>query len=205
MTTNAEGPFCGGARRQGEDGATCRRPAGWGTDHLGFGRCKLHGGSTPTHVKHANGQKAAAAVVTFGLPREIDPQTALLEEVHRTAGHVAYLGQVVAELEQSDLKQLDLAERFEKPSVWVEMYERERTHLVRVAATCISAGIAERQVRLAEDQGRQLANVLRDVLADVFGLLGEAGVSVDVLVHLQREAVPGVVRRRLSEVLEVGA
>lgn len=171
--------------------------------------CRWHGGNAgqvkaAVERRRQEGQ-AKAAVVTFGLPREIDPQTALLEEVHRTAGHVAYLGQVVAELEQSELTQLDAGERFERPAVWVEMYERERTHLVKVAATCISAGIAERQVRLAEDQGRQLAGVLRDVLADVFGLLGEAGVSVDVLVRVQREAVPGVVRRRLSEVMEVGA
>lgn len=197
--------ICGAKRRQGDPevgGGVCRLPAGWGTEHVGIGRCKLHGGTTPAQVKHVNGQKAAAAVVTFGLPVDVDPQTALLEEVHRTAGHVAWLGQKVAELDEADLKQLDMSERFEKPAVWVEMYERERAHLVKVAATCISAGIAERQVRLAEDQGRQLADVLRNVIGDVFRLLGEAGIEVDVLVRVQREQVPVVVRHRLSEVLE---
>ncbi len=29
----------------------CRRPAGWGTDHVGQGRCKLHGGVSGT-LKH---------------------------------------------------------------------------------------------------------------------------------------------------------
>lgn len=43
-------PFCGGTTRAGTD---CHRPAGWGTDHVGFGRCKLHAGSTPTGKKHA--------------------------------------------------------------------------------------------------------------------------------------------------------
>jgi hypothetical protein len=28
----------------------CQRPAGWGTNHVGEGRCKLHGGATP--IKH---------------------------------------------------------------------------------------------------------------------------------------------------------
>lgn len=195
---------CGAALRQ-TPGGLCKRAKGQGTDHVGIGRCDRHGGSTPNHEKAANGQKAAAAVVTFGLPREIDPQTALLEEVHRTAGHVAYLGDVVAKLEQDELKQLDPSERFEQPAVWVRMYQDERKHLTRVAAAAIGAGIAERQVRLAEEQGRQLANVLRDVLGDVFGLLAEAGLSVDVLVQIQREAVPGVVRRRLSEVMEVSS
>lgn len=190
---------CGGKKRQGE--GLCQLAKGKGTSHPGIGSCSLHGGSTRNHVTGANGKKAEALVVTFGLPREIDPQTALLEEVHRTAGHVAYLGQVVAELRQDQLKQLDMSERFEKPAVWVEMYERERAHLVKVAAACIGAGIAERQVRLAEEQGRQLAGVLRDVLADVFGLLTAAGLSIEVLVRVQRDEVPGVVRRRLSEVL----
>jgi hypothetical protein len=36
---------CGGKARTG--GKLCTQPAGWGTDHLGQGRCKLHGGCTP--------------------------------------------------------------------------------------------------------------------------------------------------------------
>lgn len=35
-------PICG-AKAKGT-GEPCRRPAGWGTDHPGEGRCKLHGG-----------------------------------------------------------------------------------------------------------------------------------------------------------------
>ena len=39
---------CGAKKRQPDfPGQTCRRPAGWGTRHVGFGRCKLHGGATP--------------------------------------------------------------------------------------------------------------------------------------------------------------
>lgn len=34
--------YCGVKKRQGE--GTCRRPAGWGTNHVGTGACKLHGG-----------------------------------------------------------------------------------------------------------------------------------------------------------------
>ena len=38
-------PICGAEKRQGE--GVCTRPAGWGTNHAGEGRCKLHGGSNP--------------------------------------------------------------------------------------------------------------------------------------------------------------
>ena len=45
---------CGAKTRAG---TPCTQPAGWGTDHVGWGRCKLHGGATPTghrspHYKH---------------------------------------------------------------------------------------------------------------------------------------------------------
>lgn len=36
--------ICGATTR---DGDPCARPAGWGTDHNGEGRCKQHGGASP--------------------------------------------------------------------------------------------------------------------------------------------------------------
>lgn len=39
--------LCGAKTRAG---TPCRKPLGWGTDHPGQGRCKLHGGATP--IKH---------------------------------------------------------------------------------------------------------------------------------------------------------
>lgn len=39
---------CGAKARS--TGSPCRRPAGWGTDHNGQGRCRLHGGASP--VRH---------------------------------------------------------------------------------------------------------------------------------------------------------
>jgi hypothetical protein len=41
-------PQCGARKRQpAYPGETCARPAGWGTEHAGYGKCKLHGGATP--------------------------------------------------------------------------------------------------------------------------------------------------------------
>lgn len=42
-----------GAKTKG--GTACKRPAGWGTDHAGQGRCKLHGGASP--IKHGRYSK----------------------------------------------------------------------------------------------------------------------------------------------------
>lgn len=40
--------FCGAKTKQATAKyRTCHRPAGWGTDHPGVGKCKLHGGASP--------------------------------------------------------------------------------------------------------------------------------------------------------------
>ena len=48
MSEEKNYPICG-AKTKGS-GEPCQRPAGWGTDHPGVGKCKLHGGASP--VKH---------------------------------------------------------------------------------------------------------------------------------------------------------
>lgn len=180
-------PKCGANTRSG---GKCGRPAGWGTDHPGYGTCKLHLGSTTNHQTAAEREIATAAVEVYGLPREIDPHTALLEELWRTAGHVAWLRLKIAALEEHELHgPVGGGENSiprEVPHVWVVMYQEERKHLANVARDCIRAGIEERRVQLAEEQGRLLARVIRGVLDDL-------GVS-------DRPEVPGVVRKHLSMV-----
>jgi len=66
---------CGAQTRQ-PGGRGCARPAGWGTDHVGVGRCKLHGGMTPTQRAGAalvlEERRARSMIVRLGAPREID-------------------------------------------------------------------------------------------------------------------------------------
>jgi hypothetical protein len=177
-------------------GAVCNKPAGWGTPY-GHGRCRLHGGATPTHVKAAHRREAERAITTLGLPRDVEPHQALLEEVHRAAGHVAWLAQVISKLERNQVVhgitrtvQLPDGSRTVEAraaiSVWVKLYQEERDRLVRVAKAAIDAGVAEQQVRLTEAQAQQLAQVIRAILTD----LGH---------DLADEHVREVVRLRLIE------
>lgn len=165
---------CGGKRRAADSGgAPCTRPAGWGTDHAGTGRCKLHGGSTPSHVQAGQKAMAAAAVETFGLPREVDPRDALLEEVYRTAGAVDWLTLKVRELQSADVvwgkaeESADDVKYKAGVNVWIQLQQSERAHLVRVCKEAINAGIEERKVRLAEQQGSMLAGVIKAILGDL--------------------------------------
>lgn len=172
-------PRCTGTAKS--TGERCkRRPIPGGTV------CVKHGGGAP-QVKAAAAARlveraAIVALESFGIPRPVDPHTALLEELHRTAGAVQWLGAIVADLDRGDVVWGLTREktggddhgstREAKPNAWVELWHRERRHLVEVSKACVSAGIEERRIRLAESQGQLLASVVRGVL-DRLGLSEE--------------------------------
>jgi hypothetical protein len=162
--------YCGGRKRDGS-GGTCTRPAGWGTRTPGVGRCKLHGGATASHRAAAEKEIARQAVATFGLPLEVEPHRALLGEVWRTSGAVAWLDGVVRGLDAEQVtwgvtEESDKAGTVRKAgiNVWVDLWQRERRHLVDVCKAALAAGVEERLVRLAESHGSQLAAVIRVTL-----------------------------------------
>jgi hypothetical protein len=127
----------------------------------------MHGGATKRSqaaaARNVAQGVAQAAVATYGLPTEVDPLDALLAELHRTAGHVAWLAQIVAGLQQGQLSQATMSGRV--PSVWVQLYQDERKHLTQVAATCLKAGVEERRVQLVERQGQLVADVIRRIVS----------------------------------------
>lgn len=174
VSRKASGKKCDANKTKG--GGTCGHAAGWGTSHPGHGRCKWHGGCTPTHVKSAEAEIAEQAVETYGLPREIDALEALIEEVQRTAGHVRWLELKVHALSEAELP----------TSVYPPMYRQERRHGLDVYRSAIGAGIAEREVRIAEQTGALIAQVITGVLKDL-------GVA-------DRPDVPAIVRKHLMVV-----
>jgi hypothetical protein len=179
---------CGANKTNGK--GTCTREAGWGTPHLGFGQCRIHGGNTPSGLKFAARLMGEVRSMQFGGPRIVDPHQVLLEEVYRSAGHVEFLHQKVLELTDDDLSEVNIGGKV--PAFWIRWYTDERMRLVNSAAVCIKAGVAERQVRVAEEQGRIFAGAIRLILTQL-GLTPE-----------QERKAPGVIRKVL-EALPVGA
>jgi hypothetical protein len=169
--------------------------------------CHLHGGRSPQAIAAADERlkqrELEHAVETFGLPVEIDHHTALLQELHRTAGAVAWLGTIVAGLEQGDVVWGrtrvktggdDAGTTYEAATnAWVLEWQKERRHLVAVAAACAKAGIEERRQALAESQGQLLARVVQVVLA-----------GLDLTVE-QQALVPVVVPAAFREIAAGGA
>lgn len=148
-------PRCG-AKTKTRGGAECRNAAGFKTDHVGVGRCALHGGASPSGRKYAKGLQLRHAAATLGLPRDVDPHTALLEELHAAAGMVAWLRGLMAATDAGDV-----------PAVWLEVFGEERDRYVRVAKTCADAGVEERRVRVAEQAGELVARAIGGVLAEL--------------------------------------
>lgn len=185
-TGKHSGPMCGAKKankREGSDNL-CALPAGYGTDHKGFGRCKWHFGNTESNKVSAGREKAKQAIESFtGQVIDTDPIQALLDEVSRTAGHVAWL--------QARLSIWTMNTDVEIPASqkgWLDVYQYERMHLTRAAKVAIDAGVAQKQVALAEAQGQMLANAVNAIL-DGLNLSAEQRVLVPQLVPQVLRAV----------------
>lgn len=151
--------------------------------------CGVHGGRAPqtkgaAAVRVADG-KARAAVAAFGLPRDVSPTEALLEEVQWAAGHVAWFRDVIAAAEGG----LRLDTTAEGRAL-VDLYGQERDRLVRISKVTLDAGVEERRVQLAESQGALVAGVIRRILVRL-NLSPEQEVLVGTVVPSELRALAG--------------
>lgn len=194
-------PRCWG--RSKKTGAQCGRPSRPG-QHV----CRFHGGNAPQNIAKAQErlteEKARKLVETYGVRVNTTATDALLEEVQWTAGHVQWLRQRVQEIESGTVSGADGEHPLvwgktkakqggedwgqteeAVPSVWLRLYQDERDRLVRVCSAAIKAGIEERRVQLAEQQGALVAQAVRAILGDL------------QLTPEQQARVPEVVPRHL--------
>lgn len=187
-----EKPKCGAIK---PDGQPCRKGAGAGTNHPGFGKCSTHFGCTDTATKAAARTEAELALADMpmfgiGAPIAIDPYQAIIMLVNRTAGILHWLDMKIAAFNADhELIQNtgELGQGPSIPSAWVKLHGEERDRLARYAKMAIDCGIAERFVKIAEQQGVLLAKVIQLILDDL------------ELSDSQQERVASVVRNRLLQ------
>jgi hypothetical protein len=141
-----------GAQRTGRSSSgpgICCRSAGWGTAHPGYGSCRDHGGLTESHEIAVQRQIATDLMEMYGRPNQnMDPNTALLQEVQRSSGHVEWLAELINSFEDKRLLTQYTEATGVQPSVWIDLYHKERDRLVSSSKAALAAGVAERQVRL---------------------------------------------------------
>lgn len=169
MTTESNGPghdgraLCGGQLRQ-RDG-TCTQAAGWGTSHPGVGRCKLHGGSTSTHVAAAQRVRAEETVRRLvwdsDAPPVTDPVAALqsfagrLERAADVLGALLVVGDVCEHCGRGDVA-LDSAHAV----AWSRVLRELRQALVEMERL----GIASRGLEITEQLAGELVSAVRRIL-----------------------------------------
>ncbi len=183
QNVNTPGPkpereYCGGKLRGGREG-TCRRGAGAGTNHVGIGRCKHHGGATRNHMVHAQKIMAQRTAALYGIPRHIDPADGLIEEYWRSAGIVAGLEAKVASLEAEDvvwgtaeITENAAADDEGEPvvvrtvksraglNVWVKLFNEERDRFAKLGLEIIKLGLEARRDEYIRTQVELFAGVL---------------------------------------------
>lgn len=154
---------------------------------------RLRGKVSPLALAHAIKEKEDAVardadlalLAKYGAPIDIDPGVALMQELQRTAGHVAWLEKKVREVDESFMfwsqaqeqveiglvlgKVVDVTRRLytNEQNKWWQMYERERDRMARLSALAIKAGLEERRVRLAEQSVDRLEGAVLNALSDL--------------------------------------
>lgn len=196
---------CGAKTR---NGGKCKMAAGAGTDHLGIGRCKLHGGASPNAQLTGVVELARREAAVMGRPLDIAPGEALLQCIRIAAGEVQYASDRIAELDVDDAivgqrtvktRPLSEGKDGESPTqtveevtvttaadlhIWIHVRRQALDRLVNYSAVALKAGVEERRVKIAEQTGQLIANVIRGVLTDL-------GVA-------DHPEAPNVVRRHLQ-------
>lgn len=142
------------------------------------------------------------------------PVEVLLDVVHQAHGMATLYGWLVAGLSphptDEDGKKVEALYGPDhlgdaRPHALVELHRKWLDTAARSSKLAIEAGVAERQIRLAEAQAGQIAGVLKGVTGDVFAALVAAGVDAELVAAMQRDELPGIMRKRMLEVVETTA
>lgn len=151
--------LCGARNRSN---GTCRKTAGWGTQHPGVGRCRLHGGASP-HAE-ISGQVELARREIRLLEREIPlhPHDAIEWCIRIMAGQLMTANEKVADLHPDEW-----IGHKDGVNPWVRLQAEYADRLMGYAAAAAKAGIDERRTQLAELHGQRIAEVFSRVFADL--------------------------------------
>jgi hypothetical protein len=186
-----------------KDGRQCTLPR-----MVGLEVCYRHGGASKrARVKSrlAKSVKSERDRLGLGGKLEINPIDAMLAMVHEAASNVAALRAVVSLYDVAvgfdgciALPERDIewdkggAHVDAQVHILVALYNHERDRLVKYSKDCVSAGVDERRVRIAETQSMQLADAL--------------GRALDQCAHLMSGAAKDEFKRTLAhELRKLGA
>jgi len=163
-----KGPFCGAKRRNAE--GTCRRDAGAGTDHKGFGRCSWHGGCSPTGSASANEQRVEDEARRELAKLDVAPVSDYLSAFAQVTGQVLAWKDVAGRM-VNDLDSLRY-ESFgngggEQLRSEVALWERSLDRCEKFLSAMARMNIDERLARITEQQAEVVTRALASALSEM--------------------------------------
>lgn len=158
------------------DGSSCKAYA-----IKGGKVCRVHGGATrqvrAAAARRAQEEAARKQLAALGEPEPVDPSDALLHLISWKYGEVKWLRQRVQDLPGDELTwgvaqtdvgvgpegPIDRVTEKASPSVWWALLRQAEDQLANYAERALRAGIEERKVRIAEQQGDIIAAVMMNI------------------------------------------
>jgi len=179
-------------------GGKCRRPGGWGTDHVGAGRCKLHGGSTRNHRRAARRAEALDfAVGALGAEVACDPLEALLQSVRIASGQVVYWRVRLLPYQGEG----EHAEQ-EPPRELIEGLDAALERQAKCAKAAVDAGVAEKLVEIAGRMAERLTLAFEEAAQAMKVDAATRAVGVEVfaaaITRLEGQPIEGEAKRLAS-------
>jgi len=160
FSTGHDGPRCGSRKRQGD--GTCTQVAGWGTDHVGEGPCKLHGGSTRNVSKGANEAILEREVADLvGEPVE-NPLAAMAEISGRARAWMLRLERKVEAL--GDKIRYEGGTGTEQLRSEIALYERAMDRCATILANHARLNIDERLAKITQRQADAIERAVEAVI-----------------------------------------
>jgi hypothetical protein len=181
---NSDSPRCGA--RLLKRGGNCTLPAGWGTSHVGYGRCRKHFGNAPNAIAAAENERVTtqARRLLEGITEfeaVTDPVVRLQLLAGRAEKFMQVTGDLVAQL--TELRYDGLSG--EQLRAEVAVYERAMLTAARILVDLAKLGLDERAQRISEQTARLVHGI-------ILGALADAGLD-----EATREAVRPAIARRL--------
>jgi hypothetical protein len=169
-----KGPFCGAARRNGA--GDCKRDAGAGTSHKGFGNCSWHGGSSPSGSRSADGKRLEAEAQKLLYRHDAPPAANPLEALQALAGRAlameGALGELVNRL--TSIRYEGKGEGgAEQLRAEVAVLERAMDRAGKLLVDIARLNIDERLVKIEEGKARIIVEAIEIALAAA-GVRGQA-------------------------------
>lgn len=193
---------CGGHSR---GGVQCGQLKGHGTQHVGYGNCKFHGGNTPSGVTFA--QRELASRTVFKLARDCEPITDPLGWLQRLAGQADQWKEACADqvAELRNLTGLD-AEGREQVRALVGLLERLMAQCARIGTDMARLNLDERLVELyAQADALLAAQVHRAVGLGLLELAAGLCPACAARIAPSEPAVAEVMGRHLAVIEAAGA